>query len=115
MKRLLLIAFFLTALPSLAWAHPGGLDSNQCHTCWSNCEEKYDIPTGDYHCHASGDDSVYTPRPITTLDDIKNHQSQTAIEYLLQQEIISGYPDGSYRPDQLVNRAELVKIIVEAS
>ncbi|QQR54817.1 S-layer homology domain-containing protein [Candidatus Peregrinibacteria bacterium] len=36
-----------------------------------------------------------------------------AIEYLYNEGIFSGYPDGSFRPDNTVNRAELLKILVE--
>lgn len=35
-----------------------------------------------------------------------------AIEYVHQEGIVSGYPDGTYKPASTVNRAELVKIIV---
>lgn len=40
-----------------AHAHPGGLDSSGCHTCRTNCTEKYGIPYGDYHCHGGGGDT----------------------------------------------------------
>ena len=38
-----------------------------------------------------------------------------AIEILQELGVINGYPDGSYRPDQNINRAELLKILIEAS
>lgn len=43
--------------------------------------------------------------------DNKNYE---AIEYLNSKSIISGYPDGTFNPSGLVNRAEAVKIIVGA-
>lgn len=49
-----------------------------------------------------------------SLNDIDNHEYKTAIEYLVDQGIVSGYPDGSYQPNRKMNRAELVKIIVES-
>jgi hypothetical protein len=36
----------------------------------------------------------------------------TAIEFLQENGILTGYPDGTFRPDQTVNRAEVMKIIV---
>lgn len=40
--------------PQPAAAHPGGLDSSGCHTCHTNCTEKYGIPYESYHCHGGG-------------------------------------------------------------
>ena len=37
-----------------------------------------------------------------------------AVEYLKAQGIVNGYSDGTFRPDQLVERAEAVKILVTA-
>ena len=34
--------FMITILPALAFAHPGGLDSKDCH---------HDRKRGGYHCH----------------------------------------------------------------
>ena len=50
--------------------------------------------------------------PEILLTDIEGHMNQTAIEYLYANEVISGYPDNTYRPDNTVNRAELLKILV---
>lgn len=36
---------------------------------------------------------------------------QTAIGYMQETGIISGYPDGTFRPDQTINRAEFTKIV----
>ena len=40
------------------------------------------------------------------------HLAFEAVEYLKQQGIIAGYADGTFRPDQKVNRAEAVKILI---
>lgn len=42
------------------------------------------------------------------------HKNTDAIGYLQKQGVIKGYPDGSFRPERLVNRAEFTKIIIEA-
>jgi LPXTG-site transpeptidase (sortase) family protein len=52
---------------------------------------------------------------ITSFGDVlSSHPNYEAINYLLKQKIIGGYPDGTYRPDSLINRAEFTKIITEA-
>lgn len=44
-------------------------------------------------------------------EDYKNYQ---AIEYLYGKQIIQGYPEGNFGPENLVNRAEAAKIILNA-
>jgi len=48
----------------------------------------------------------------TNLSDIEGNKNQTAIEYLYDNSVISGYPDGTFKPANTVNRAELIKILV---
>lgn len=61
-----------------------------------------------------------TSKPFTSnepqepLYDIIGHKYEDAIRYLAENEIIQGYPDGSYQPEKSVNRAEFTKIIVGA-
>ncbi|MBN2307218.1 S-layer homology domain-containing protein [Candidatus Peregrinibacteria bacterium] len=52
--------------------------------------------------------------PKEPLYDVVGHKYEAAVRYLAENEIISGYPDGSYKPDNSVNRAEFTKIIVGA-
>ncbi len=52
--------------------------------------------------------------PQESLWDINGHKYEKAIRYLAENDIISGYPDGSYKPNNSVNRAEFTKIIVGA-
>jgi hypothetical protein len=40
-----------------------------------------------------------------------NHPNADAINYVQAQGIVSGYSDGTYRPDQTINRAEFIKIV----
>ncbi len=47
--------------------------------------------------------------------DVKNDNEHfVAIKYLVDKGIISGYQDGTFKPDELVNRAEATKMIVKA-
>lgn len=44
---------FLLASASTVTPHPGGLDSQGCHTCRTSCEQ-WGLDYGEYHCHNSG-------------------------------------------------------------
>lgn len=47
-------ALFITGIVffvPLAQAHPGRTDSSGCHTCKTNCTEKWGLSYGEYHCH----------------------------------------------------------------
>ncbi|QQR54554.1 FG-GAP repeat protein [Candidatus Peregrinibacteria bacterium] len=50
---------------------------------------------------------------VSFSDVDSNHENHEAIEHLGYYDVIEGYSDGTFRPDSSVNRAELVKIIVE--
>ncbi len=43
-----------------------------------------------------------------------SHPNAEAISYLKTEGIVSGYSDGTYRPDQQINRAEFAKILEES-
>lgn len=48
------------------------------------------------------------------FNDVNSYTSNAeAISYLKDNGIISGYPDGSFKPTNYLNRAELLKILVE--
>lgn len=48
------------------------------------------------------------------LSDIQGHWAQISIETLVKNNVISGYEDGSFKPDNVVTRSEFVKMIVAA-
>lgn len=48
-----------------------------------------------------------------SLGDISGHWAQTEILILVGNGVVGGYPDGSFRPDQTVTRAEMVKMVIE--
>ncbi|MFC1615808.1 beta-propeller domain-containing protein [Patescibacteria group bacterium] len=43
------------------------------------------------------------------------HQNVKAIEYLREEGVLVGYEDGTFKPDSTINRAEFMKIVMEAS
>ena len=50
----------------------------------------------------------------TSLKDIEGKKYQAAVEALVELGVVSGYPDGTYLPDNVVTRAELAKLLVVA-
>lgn len=49
------------------------------------------------------------------FDDVRSeHYNGEAIEYLKDNTIVQGYSDGSFKPENRINRAEFTKIIIEA-
>ncbi len=49
-----------------------------------------------------------------TFNDIQFHRFAQAISALAEKEIVSGYKDGGFHPEQLVNRVEALKMILES-
>ncbi|MGD1861466.1 MAG: family 10 glycosylhydrolase [Leptolyngbyaceae cyanobacterium] len=48
------------------------------------------------------------------MQDIQGHWAQSCIEYLLNEKVFSGYPDGTFRPEQAMIRAEFAVIVTRA-
>lgn len=63
---------------------------------------------------APTDQTFGKEQPKEPLYDTTGHRYETAIRYLYTRGIVGGYDDMTYRPDQTVNRAEFVKIIIGA-
>lgn len=47
-----------------------------------------------------------------TFQDIKNHWAYEIVDVITAQHMIKGYPDGTFRPDQKMTRAEFVSTLV---
>ena len=55
---------------------------------------------------------TFTARQIDSpFTDIRTHWARPSIEAMFQAGLISGYPDGRFRPDQPVTRAELIVML----
>ena len=48
------------------------------------------------------------------FSDVMDHQYVESILSIQDRNIVQGYPDGTFRPDQGITRAEILKIILEA-
>lgn len=76
-------------------------------------------------CSADGTPINYFAAPCLThrgeigaqsFSDVPTtHENADAIAYVQAQGIVSGYPDGTYRPDAKINRAEFTKIVIGSS
>jgi S-layer family protein len=59
--------------------------------------------------------SALSPAQSDYYSDVFSAQRYfQAIEFITEEGIVNGYDDGTYKPDGLLNRAELLKIIIEA-
>ena len=63
-----------------------------------------------------GTTSSGTQLVSTGFSDVnRTHPNYTAITYLSQKGVIGGYTDGTFKPDNPINRAEVLKIILSGS
>ncbi|MFC1615861.1 S-layer homology domain-containing protein [Patescibacteria group bacterium] len=59
--------------------------------------------------------SVLSYSAFAIFPDVpQEHPSSDGIDYVESQGIVEGYPDGNYKPDDLINRAEFTKIIINS-
>lgn len=47
--------------------------------------------------------------------DTQGHQYEESINYIQDEGIVQGYSDGTYKPFQKINRAELMKVVLESN
>lgn len=104
---------------------------NNCQ--WQKCPDAVQSGCDPYRCtdgttvdRCSTDGTVinYFAAPCLThggdrvvasfRDAPSDHVNAEAITYVKDQGIVDGYPDGTFRPDQTINRAEFTKILVGA-
>jgi alpha-tubulin suppressor-like RCC1 family protein len=55
-----------------------------------------------------------TPINVLKLNDIAGHWAEKSITKLVASGAISGYPDGDFKPDAKITRAEFVTVLVKA-
>lgn len=56
--------------------------------------------------------TLYTTESEAFSDVSSGYEDKTPIDYLHDQGVLKGYPDGTFKPRGIVNRAELMKIMV---
>lgn len=52
-------------------------------------------------------------KAVEFSDVPSTHKNRNAIDYLQGAGVINGYADGTFKPENTVNRAELLKILIE--
>ncbi len=57
-------------------------------------------------------EEIYANMPQVFPDLPKDHINYIAVNFLYEDEVIGGYPDGTFKPDGQINRAELMKMVV---
>jgi hypothetical protein len=56
----------------------------------------------------SGDAAIPTGPAVATFSDVPtDHWAYKWVEYAVDQNVVQGYPDGTYRPDQQVDRGQM--------
>lgn len=63
---------------------------------------------------SEGSTPQLTPSPTPSFRDMEGHWAQREVARLAERGVVSGFPDGSFRPDEKVSRAEFVKLIAVA-
>lgn len=53
------------------------------------------------------------PISAFALSDIADHWAKAAIEKLIEEAVVSGYPDGTYRPEQRITREETAALLAK--
>lgn len=67
-------------------------------------------------CHLLAVSTLLIPSLVMAdFSDVANsHANFQAINYVQENGVVKGYDDGTYKPDNTINRAEFTKILVEA-
>jgi hypothetical protein len=58
--------------------------------------------------------ATQVPTRIAQASDVAGNWAEPFIKVLVEKEIIKGYPDGTFRPDQPINRAEFAALLNRA-
>lgn len=87
------------------------------NTNWDFAFMPEELQDKSYTVHAIGEYERTTgtlQQEAKAFSDVPTaHQNAIAIKYLKANGIIGGYPDGTFKPENPVNRGELMKILVE--
>lgn len=91
------------------------LINDQCY-----CNDGYQVSSNNIDCveiideTSNFEEEAQDQEEQSFSDVAENHKNQKAIEYMKEKGIINGYSDGTFKPENYVNRAELLKLIIEA-
>ncbi|GAB4196232.1 MAG: hypothetical protein Fur006_43480 [Coleofasciculaceae cyanobacterium] len=57
---------------------------------------------------------ISVPTQAATFSDVSNHWARPFIESLAEAKIVNGFPDGTFKPNQPVTRAEFATLVQTA-
>lgn len=84
-----------------------------------SCEGDHVINYLVHPCQFSSSESSVSSSSSSAINGFtdvpKTHSNYKAIQFVRDEGIVSGYEDGTYKPNQRINRAEFTKIIVAAN
>ena len=55
--------------------------------------------------------AISVPAQAATFSDINSHWARPFIESLAEAKIVNGFPDGTFKPNQPVTRAEFATLV----
>ncbi len=93
---------------SAKWVHLGGTVSGSTISVQVGHLTKYAV----FSLKKAPD--VPIEQPVVTLKDMAGHWSENRVKKLVTLGAVSGYPDGSFKPDHNITRAEFTVILVKA-
>ncbi|WP_054693782.1 S-layer homology domain-containing protein [Syntrophomonas palmitatica] len=57
---------------------------------------------------------AYMPGLAEAFTDTRQHWARPEIDHLQSRDIITGYPDGTYRPEGYISRQEFITLVIKA-
>lgn len=93
-----------------------------CATEWA-IAKGYDFPEIGVQTRTEAASHASAPEPVEEVaeeiplfeDLSESHPYYDAIYWMADHDIVSGYPDGTFRPDDSINRVEFLKIVLGAA
>ncbi|USB33771.1 S-layer homology domain-containing protein [Paenibacillus sp. YPG26] len=90
--------------------NPGGGSSGGTGSTKPDTPKDGTEPVGQKPSEEPKEGQPASPKPVE-FKDVVSHWAGKEIQKLVEKKIISGYPDGSFRPNQEINRAEFIALI----
>lgn len=59
--------------------------------------------------------TAYAVESLPYSDISEDYEKYNVLEFMYNRDIMTGYPDGTFKPEKILNRAEHLKIIVAST
>ena len=97
------------------WIDLGGIADGEWITTEVDHFTKFAVLAVDAEIETPSDAKKETPsEPAPALLDIAGHWGEVYILEAVEKKLVQGYPDGTFRPDQPITRAEFLVMLVKA-